>query len=195
LPLATELAGTQVQIAGRLAPIDYASDGQLNVLLPYDLASNSTVQVIVLQGLAYSLPQSVTIAPSQPAVFSQDQSGHGPGAIVVVKPDGAQFPADASHPASAGDSLVIYCSGLGAVNPAVSTGSAAPVPAAKATTPITVTIGGQPAPVSFAGLTPTYAGLYQVNVTVPSGIVPGPSVPVVLTGAGLSSPPVTVAIK
>jgi uncharacterized protein (TIGR03437 family) len=60
---------------------------------------------------------------------------------------------------------------------------------------VTVTIGGQPAPVAFAGLTPTYAGLYQVNVTVPNGITAGPSVPVIITAAGLSSPPVTVAVQ
>ena len=196
LPLPTDLAGAQAVVAGELAPVDYASDGQLNVLLPFDLPANSTQQIIVQQGTAYSLPQPLTIAATGPAVFTRDQSGHGPGAIVVVKPDGTQFPADATHPASTGDSLVIYCAGLGTVDPAVAIGAAAPtLPLAKVATPITATIGGQPAPVSFAGLTPTYAGLYQVNVTVPPGITPGPSVPVVLTGAGLSSPPVTVAIQ
>jgi uncharacterized protein (TIGR03437 family) len=196
LPLTTQLAGAQATIAGRLMPVQYASDGQLNVLIPYDLAPNSTQQLIVLEGSAYSTPETVTIAPAQPAVFSQDQSGKGAGAITVVKANGAQFNSDASHPASAGDTLVIYCAGLGAVTPSVATGSAAPgSPPAKISTSITVTIGGQPAPVAFAGLTPTYAGLYQVNVTVPHGITPGPKVPVVLTVAGLSSPPVTVAIQ
>ncbi len=196
LPLTTQLSDAQVSIGGRLMPVQYASDGQINVLIPYDLAPNSTQQIIVLQGQAYSSPEQVTIAPAQPAVFSQDQSGKGAGAITVVKANGVQFSADASHPASAGDSLVIYCAGLGPVTPSVPTGSSAPgSPPAKTSSPVTVTIGGKRAPVAFAGLTPTYAGLYQVNVTVPSGITPGPSVPVILTVAGLSSPPVTVAIQ
>jgi uncharacterized protein (TIGR03437 family) len=196
LPLTTQLAGAQAFIAGRLAPIQYASAGQLNVLIPFDLEPNSTQQVILIEGSAYSTPESLTIAPAQPAVFTQDQSGKGAGAITVVKANGDQFSADASHPASAGDTLVIYCAGLGAVTPPVATGSAAPgSPPAKASSTVTVTIGGQPAPVAFAGLTPTYAGLYQVNVTVPSGITAGPSVPVIITVAGLSSPPVTVAIQ
>jgi uncharacterized protein (TIGR03437 family) len=193
LPLTTQLAGAQAFIAGRLAPIQYASSGQINFLIPFDLAPNSTQQLIVIQGSAYSTPESITIAPAQPAVFTL---GAGVGAITVVKANGDQFSADASHPASAGDTLVIYCAGLGAVTPPVATGSAAPgSPPAKASSTVTVTIGGQPAPVAFAGLTPTYAGLYQVNVTVPSGITAGPSVPVIITVAGLSSPPVTVAIQ
>jgi uncharacterized protein (TIGR03437 family) len=196
LPLTTQLAGAQAFIAGRLAPIQYASNGQINFLVPFDLAPNSTQQLIVIQGSTYSPPEPITIAPAQPAVFTQNQSGKGPGAITVVKANGTQFSADASHPASAGDTLVIYCAGLGAVTPSVATGSAAPgSPPAKASSMVTVTIGGQPAPVAFAGLTPTYAGLYQVNVTVPSGVTAGPSVPVIITAAGLSSPPVTVAVK
>jgi uncharacterized protein (TIGR03437 family) len=196
LPLTTQLAGAQAFIGGRLAPIQYSSKGQINILIPYDLAPNSTQQLIVIQGSAYSTPEPLTIAPAQPAVFTQDQSGKGAGAITVVNASGLQFPADSSHPASAGDTLVIYCAGLGAVTPDVAAGSAAPgSPAAKTFSPVTVSIGGQSATVAFAGLTPTYAGLYQVNVTVPEGITPGPSVPVIITAGGLSSPPVTVVIK
>jgi uncharacterized protein (TIGR03437 family) len=196
LPLTTQLAGAQAIFAGELMPVQFASDGQLNVIIPYDLPPNSTQQLIVQQNLAYSTPEMVTIASAQPAVFSQNQSGKGPGAITVVKPDGTQFNADPSHPAKAGDALVIYCAGLGAVNPPVSTGAAAPSsPLSNVSNPITVTIGGQPATVLFAGLTPAYAGLYQVNAVVPLGIPSAPDVPVVLTGAGLSSPTVTIAIQ
>ena len=196
LPLPSELGGAQAIIAGRLTPIQYSSGGQINVLIPYDLPPNSTQQLIVQQGLAYSTPETITIAPAQPAVFTQNQSGHGAGTIVVVKPNGTQFNADPSHPASVGDALVIYCTGLGAVDQQVEAGSGSPgSPADKISNAVTVTIGDVPAPVSFAGLTPTYAGLYQVNVTVPSGIKPGPSVPVVLTMGALSSAPVTIAIQ
>ena len=196
LPFTNTLGGAQAVIGGEFAPVQYASDGQVNILLPYDLPPNSPQQVIMLQGSAYSLPETIKVAAAQPAVFTQDQSGHGPGAITVVKPDGTQFSADASHPATAGDALVIYCSGLGAVDPNVSTGSASPGgPPATATNQIIVTIGGVNAPVSFAGLTPDFAGLYQVNVTVPSGIAPGASVSVLLTEGSLTSPAVTVAIQ
>jgi len=61
--------------------------------------------------------------------------------------------------------------------------------------PVTATIGGQPAKVLFAGLAPGFAGLYQVNVVVPTGVTTGADIPVILTTAGFSSTPVTVAIK
>jgi uncharacterized protein (TIGR03437 family) len=47
----------------------------------------------------------------------------------------------------------------------------------------------------FSGLAPGFAGLYQVNAIVPSGVTAGSSVPVVVTAAGASSAPVTVVIK
>jgi uncharacterized protein (TIGR03437 family) len=196
LPLGTSLGGTQVIIAGEPMPLLFTGTGQINAIVPYDIAPNATQQLIVQQNLAYSLPEPITLAPAQPGVYTQSQSGAGIGVIVVVQPDGTQFEADSSHPASAGDALVIYCTGLGAVNPLVAAGSAAPTsPPAKTSTTVTATIGGQPAQVLFAGLTPAFAGLYQVNVLVPKGITAAPNVPVILTAAGLASPPVTIPIQ
>ena len=61
--------------------------------------------------------------------------------------------------------------------------------------PVTVTIGGQPATVQFAGLSPGFAGLYQINAVVPAGVTPGNAVAVVLQTAGQVSPPVTMAVR
>jgi uncharacterized protein (TIGR03437 family) len=41
------------------------------------------------------------------------------------------------------------------------------------TTAPTITIGGQPATVSYSGLAPYFVGLYQVNAVVPAGIGTG----------------------
>jgi uncharacterized protein (TIGR03437 family) len=49
-----------------------------------------------------------------------------------------------------------------------------------------VTIGGIPATVLFSGLTPGYAGEYQIDVTVPAGVTNGDSVPVKITMLGVS---------
>jgi len=59
---------------------------------------------------------------------------------------------------------------------------------------VTATIGAVAASVQFAGLTPGFAGLYQVNAVVPPGVVAGNQVPLVLTAAGQSSAPVTIAV-
>ena len=61
--------------------------------------------------------------------------------------------------------------------------------------PVTVSIGGQPAVVQFAGLAPGFVGLYQVNAAVPSGVTPGDSVPLTLTVAGQTGPPAGLAVR
>jgi uncharacterized protein (TIGR03437 family) len=58
-----------------------------------------------------------------------------------------------------------------------------------------MTIGGLPAVVSFAGLAPGFAGLYQINATVPVGVTTGNNVPVVIQVAGQTSPPATMAVQ
>lgn len=196
LPLATQLGATQVFLAGEQLPLQFVGGGQVNAILPYDVAPNSTQQMIVMNGPAISVPEPVVIAPAQPAVFTLDLSGHGAGIVVGQKPDQTQFVVDANHPLTAGDVAIIYCAGLGPVNPSVPAGSAAPLtPLSYTANTVTVTMGGVNAPVLFAGLAPTYAGLYQVNATVPSGITPGNNVQLVLTEAGQSSVPVTITVQ
>ena len=104
---------------------------------------------------------SINVAPRAPRI------------IAVVNTDNVRV--DASHPAHAGDVLVIYAIGLGATDPVVPTGAAAPgtEPLARVTAPATVNFGtgiaGKVQTPFFMGLSPGYAGLYQVNVQVPDG--------------------------
>jgi uncharacterized protein (TIGR03437 family) len=194
LPLATQLGATQVVLGGRALPLLYAADGQVNAVVPYDVPPNSTQQLIVTNGPALSVPASVTIASTGPAVFF---TGDGAGIVDDYKP-GSKVPVrvDASHPMSAGDAIVIYCAGLGPVSPPVTAGNAAPSsPPATTTNKVTVTIGGKPAQVFFSGLVGGLAGEYQVNAYVPKGITAGNTVPLVVTVAGFASAPVTVAVK
>jgi uncharacterized protein (TIGR03437 family) len=194
LPLATELGATQVVLGARPLPLLYSADGQVNAVIPYDVPPNSTQQLIVTNGPTLSVPAPVTIAETQPAVFATES---GFGIVDDFKPgSGVGVPVDATHPISAGDAIVIYCVGLGPVNPPVAAGSAAPSsPPAITTNPVTVTIGGKPAQVFFSGLVGGLAGEYQVNAYVPKGITPGDAVPLVVSVAGFESAPVTVAVK
>jgi len=99
------------------------------------------------------------------------------------------------HPVKAGDALVIYCAGLGAVStPVANDAAAAAAPLSQTGIP-TVTIGHKPARVLFSGLTPGFAGLYQVNVKVPADVTPGDEVPVVIGIAGQTSPVVTISVR
>jgi len=145
----------------------------------------------VRKGTSYSVPEPVTVAQAQPAVFTRNQSGQRQGLIVK----GTAI-ADASNPVQAGDVVVAYGTGLGDVSPAVASGLAAPVsPLSRTVVPVEGRVGGQVAPVLFAGLVPGFVGLYQVNVQIPSGVAAGSSVPFVLVQGDTPSNSVTIAVK
>jgi uncharacterized protein (TIGR03437 family) len=88
-----------------------------------------------------------------------------------------------SSPAVAGETVAVFCTGLGAVTPTVTAGSAAPsnplatVPAGLVFIDIIDSSGNYVAlpasSVKFAGLTPTLGGLYQINFVIPSGLASG----------------------
>ncbi len=194
-PFPNSLGSTQVFLGGESLPLYFTAGKQIDAIVPYDIAPDSSQALVVQTGNALSTPVPVTVATAAPGVFTQNQSGSGPGAILGQPPGGVGALNTASNPATAGDALLIFCTGLGPVTPAVPAGTPASLSTLSHTdNPVTVTIGGQNAQVLFAGLAPGYVGLYQVNVIVPAGIPASSAVPVILTVAGASSAPVTVAI-
>jgi len=196
LPLPNQLATTSVILQGALVPLIYANENQINALVPYQLPAKSKYQIIVQRGMTLSSPETIAIFDSQPAVFTTDQSGKGQGHIYVVGSDGTQTLATPASPATAGNVLTVYCAGLGEVQPPLVAGVAAPPGQLENTVnPVTATIGGVAADVLFSGLTPGFSGLYQINMTVPGGVKPGSAVPLVITVAGISSQPVSMAIR
>jgi len=193
-PLPFRLSGTEVRLAGQVLPLVATSAlaGQINAQLPYDLPVDETLQIEVRRGDELSMPEPFVVAAAQPGVFTENQSGSGQG--IIVKSDQITL-ARPVTPAERGEIIVIYCTGLGAVDPPVVLGQPAPVPAAKTRTAVKVTIGGKPAEVLFSGLTPGFAGLYQVNARVPADAPVGDAVEVLLEAANQTSAPVTMAIR
>jgi uncharacterized protein (TIGR03437 family) len=131
----------------------------------------------------------VDVAATQPGVLQYGQQE----AIAVDLSGNLNGP---SNPARAGDILVLYCVGLGAVSPALTDGAAAPSnPPAATVNPVTVTVGSQTAKVLFAGLTPTLAGLYQIDFYVPQGTAAGDRVPVTVATGGQNSAVVNLSVR
>ena len=212
-PLPYTLAGANILIGGKSTPLLYASEGQLNAVIPYGIPANTTVQVLASRGSSLSAPQSIVIAAAAPGIFTTD----GVQAIAVDQNNQILRPGNG---AKAGDKIVIYCTGLGEVAPTVVAGQP-PSPTTPSTTivPVSVTIGGVTSPVdfsglgstltawpgsidhpfgipvAFAGLTPSAIGVYQVTTVIPPGVTPGDSVPVVVSAAGQASAPATIAIS
>jgi uncharacterized protein (TIGR03437 family) len=195
IPLGDTLAGARVVMAGRLLPMIYSSSGQINAVVSAGINFNTSQQIVVQRDITLSVPISVNVASAEPAIFGYPFPGDPPnqGAILNAV---SYVPAHPATPAAAGDILAIFCTGLGAVNPAVPDGAGAPSspPATTVATP-TVSIGGKAAKVTFSGLSPGFVGLYQIDAIVPDGLTPGNQVPVVLSIAGQTGPATTIAVK
>jgi uncharacterized protein (TIGR03437 family) len=100
-----------------------------------------------------------------------------------------------SNMAQRGQTIILYANGLGPVNNQPASGEPAGAsPLSQTTTLPVVTIGGQPAQVQFSGLVPSLPGLYQLNVTVPSGVAAGTQNMTVAIG-GVTSPSATIPVQ
>ncbi len=173
------------------APLFFVAGGQINAQVPFDLPPG-TASVQVRRGERISAAQSVKVAAVSPGIFSLNQQGTGAGAILHA--ENFQLVSE-SAPAQPGEFLIIFGTGLGAVQPSVASGQPAPGSPPLATTVSTpvVNIGGIPASVAFSGLAPGFIGLYQVNVQVPMG-VPSGTQPVQIIMNGVPSNTVTAAV-
>ncbi len=120
-----------------------------------------------------------------------------------VERDGSKFGAllarqshaEPGTAARAGERVVVYCTGLGTVTPAVESGAAAPGDQpARVVASVELTIGNKRADVISANLTPGGVGVYEVTAVVPDGVT-GDAVVVTVGAAGQVSPAVTMAIE
>jgi uncharacterized protein (TIGR03437 family) len=115
----------------------------------------------------------------------------------VAAPAGA-IPGVNTRPAKIGDpgGLIIYATGLGTVNPPGVTGNSSLDALRTAQTPPAVLIGSVPATVLFAGLSPQFVGVNQINVSLPAGTPTGNAVPIQLQVNGLTtSSSITIAVS
>jgi uncharacterized protein (TIGR03437 family) len=156
------------------------SGAQFDIEIPMEL-SPGTYSMTVTIGGASSGAFPLTLSAASPAFSSLNASGSGLGTFDTV----AGTLLSLAAPATPGQTLTGYAVGLGVTTPATPTGLAT---ASNQVSPLPiVTAGGVACKVLFAGLVTGYAGLYQVNFTLPSSGVQG-SVPIVISVGGQSSP-------
>jgi uncharacterized protein (TIGR03437 family) len=202
LPVPTLLNGVSVSVNGVLAPLFFVSPAQINFQLPWESVGQNQAGIAVTVNGSASTPQIISLRAVSPGIFSINSSGSGQGAIQIANaaifaaPD-ASIPGAQTRPAKRGEFLTIYCSGLGDVSPRPATGAAAGGnPVSNTLLTPSVTVGGVSAPVvSFAGLSPGFVGLYQVNVQVPDAAPTGGQIQLVMTIGGVSSNTVTIAVQ
>jgi uncharacterized protein (TIGR03437 family) len=176
VPLPRELAGVSVEVNGVAAPLHVVSPGQINVQVPYETAPGPASAVLIANGARRpAIP--FTVAAVAAGIFAYA----GTTRAIAANQDGVLNSPET--PESRGRALVFYVTGLGAVNPPVPTGEAAPLDRLAHAAPVTATVGGLTAKVDFAGLTPGSVGLGQVNLIIPENAPTGDAVPVIIQGS------------
>jgi uncharacterized protein (TIGR03437 family) len=178
LPTSAGLGGVKVMVNGRPAALSYVSPTQINLLVPYatGLINNESYATFqVINNNVASNEVTVFTNYSAPGVFTLTSNGGsfppGVGPAAVLHADYSLV--TQSNPAVVGETLQVYVTGMGSVTPAVADG-AAPSSTTLSTVDdgVAIFVDGQQATVAFAGLAPGFAGLYQINFVVPSGITP-----------------------
>ena len=169
VPFPTTLNQAQVMINNIAAPLYYVTPTQISAIVPYAVTSGVARVQVINNGVA-SNPVTMQIATTAPGVLTQAQNGLGDGD--VVHQDGTLV--TPKNPAQIGETVSVFLTGLGAVNPSISDGAAGPVDTlSKSTSTIQVYIAGTQATVGYSGLAPQLGGLYQINFTIPAGVTSG----------------------
>jgi uncharacterized protein (TIGR03437 family) len=192
LPLPTEFLDVAVHVNGSPVPL-FAIDNvngqqQINFQVPWEVANQTTATIEVLRSGVVSQSATVPVVAAQPGIINYSSGGNNFGVILHAN---YQL-ADIGHPVQAGETVLIYCTGLGVVHSPPADGAAASGQTTIAT-PV-VTIGGISGAVPFSGLAPGFVGLNQVNVVIPQ-VVPSGNQPVVLKMGSAASPPVLIPVE
>ena len=200
--VSTNIGGVQVLIGGFAAPLIFVSANQINAVVPYETANllNPSVLVLYLGQSSNGFPLNRTV--SSPGIFTANASGSGPAALL----NGDNSFNSSSNPAARGSIVQVFLTGEGATSPAGVTGSVTTVRPDGTTPqpvlPVAVTVGTLPATTTFVGEAPgLLAGVLQVNVQIPPGLVlpPGQTVfnaaLLISVGGNSSQANVTVAVK
>ena len=178
----TTVAATSVTFNGIAAPLLYLSPGQINAIVPFSLAGQTSVQVAVQRFARVSASVTVPLQDAAPAIFTSAQTGTGQAAILQQAANGPRFYNSSANPAHAGDYLEIFATGQGLWTPPPQSDLVF-FSGRRPTTvlPVSLTIGGQPAKIVYGGTVGGVStwGVLQVNAVVPDGLSAG-NQPVVL---------------
>ena len=190
----TSFSGVQVFFNGYPAPIYYVSQGQLNVIVPYEVAGQSSVNAVVAYQGNASAPFLTPVAASKPTIFTDNSSGTGQGAILNYPDYSGNGPA---NPVARSGYIFIYGTGEGVTSPPGFDGRISATPLPSVVLNCSVTIGGETVTPTYCGEAPgSTAGLVQINAQIPESVTPGSAVPITISIGGVASQSgVTVAIK
>ena len=186
------LGGVRVLFDGVPAPLLYVEASQLNAIAPYSIHGRLSSRVQVESGTNYSMPIEVKVVDAAPGIFTASGSGLGHAAAL-----NSDFGINSiTNPAQRGSVITVFATGEGQVDPPGQEGRIVTTDLRRPLLPVTATIAGKPAAVTYAGSAPgQVSGIFQVNIRVPDDIQAG-NVPVqIVVGASASQSGVTIAVR
>jgi len=167
-PLPTVVNGASIEVNGEPIPLFFVSPNQINGQLPFGISGQ--VKVVIRNAAGVTTPQTITVLPTAPRLFTKTQDGKGE-AVVFHSTDFSLV--TSTSPARSNETVIIFLTGLGTVSPAVAAGQPGgdngqfgPLNQLSEGS-VKVAIGGLQGTVLFAGLAPGFVGLYQVNLKLP----------------------------
>ncbi len=192
--VSTNLANTVVLFDGVAAPLTYVSANQINAIVPYQVAGRTSTNVVVQRAGVNSASLNIQVAGTAPAIFSLNQGGAGQGAI--LNQDATVN--GTARPAAKGSVVSIFATGEGALMPGgvtgTVTGTTGPFP--KPVADVSLTIGGAPATIQYAGEAPgLVSGVMQINAVIPQNAASGNQQVVLTIGNNSSLANITVAVQ
>jgi uncharacterized protein (TIGR03437 family) len=162
----TSIGATTVSMNGIPAPLLYAADGQINALVPYEIAGAQQVSVTITSSLGTTTTGPLQVVPVQPSIFA------------VLNPDGSRN--SYQNPAPFGAMVTFLVSGAGVLTPALPDGTIASSPSPAPVLPalvnftydlpsILVPIFGQQSitPAYAAGVPGVVINLLRIDTKVP----------------------------
>jgi uncharacterized protein (TIGR03437 family) len=120
----TSIGATTVSMNGIPAPLLYAADGQINALVPYEIAGAQQVSVTITSSLGTTTTGPLQVVPVQPSIFA------------VLNPDGSRN--SYQNPAPFGAMVTFLVSGAGVLTPALPDGTIASSPSPAPVLPVLV---------------------------------------------------------
>lgn len=179
IPVPTILGDVCLTVNDVLAPLFLVSPGKVNAQLPFEVGGSANMILRTPGGTSnvFQFP----VLESAPAIFRTGTAGPNTGLPTIVRAKNNEL-VTPSNPIHGEDVIIIYLTGLGHTAPAVDTGAAAPSdPLALVLTKPSITLGGEPLSIQYAGLVPGQVGVYQINAFVPFWVKTGMEVPLELS--------------
>ena len=177
-----DTSATKVYFDSTAAPLLYTSPGQINAVVPYEIAAQASTNMHVeINGVA-SGSQTLAVASAAPGIFivlNQDYSINS-----------------AARPAARESAVIVYATGEGQTNPAGVDGKIADTVWPKPVDSVSASVAGADAKVLYAGAAPFFiAGAMQINVKLPAGLAAGTVAPLVVSVGAFHSQTVMIAVR